>query len=68
MPRIKDESGKVVWEVNAHKYNTNIPWSMSYEQRRGSWYVEGGTVVVKDGDGNVVEARQLKPGETVEGI
>jgi hypothetical protein len=72
MPRIRNEKGEVVWSVDARNYWTQDgPGLLGFSfgaVHQGTWDVQGGSVVVRDGYGYPVVARTLKPGETVEGI
>ncbi len=54
-PRIRNKDGVVVWQPDAA--NRLCAYS---------WTLEGGAVVVKDGEGNTVEGYLMRPGETVE--
>ena len=64
MPRVRNRFGEIIWSVNELDYYHHSP--RNGQVYYGTWYVEGGMVVVKDDEGNVVEAYQLKPGEIVE--
>lgn len=67
MPIIKDKDGNVVWKVSVTAGAGPAKHWYDHNPSLGSWDVRGGTVVIRDYKGNVIKARQLRPGETVEG-
>lgn len=64
MPRVRNRSGAIIWSVNEMDFSHSS--QRNGQVRYGTWYIEGGLVVVKDDVGDFVEAYRLKPGEVVE--
>ena len=66
-PRVRNKDGVVIWEADPKKFSYCDP--RTGKQCDCSWTITGGgTISVKNANGNEVEGYKLKEGETYEEV
>lgn len=63
-PIVRNKDGVVVWEVGPDRYYYRN--EKTGKLRRCSWSITETVIVVRDAEGEIVEAYKLKAGDTVE--